>query len=87
MSAPTLNRQTTTGTGSGQRHHEADTLAAGAGGAPPRRFALICHHDEGRGIEATYWPSREQARQALAELTPCSPCCIGAHTVVGLGLS
>ncbi|WP_374025598.1 hypothetical protein [Mycobacterium sp. HNNTM2301] len=75
---------TTTETTGGQRHHEADPLAAGAGGPSTRRFALICHDPEGRGVAATYWPTREDARQAEAELTPCGPRCGGVHTVVRL---
>lgn len=73
---------TATEAAGGQRHHEADSLAAGVGGASPRRFALICHDPEGRGVQATYWDSREEARQAEAELTPCGPRCGGLHTIV-----
>lgn len=71
---------TTTETTGGQRHHEADPLAAGGGG--PGSYALICHDPAGRGVAATYWPTREEARQAEAELTPCGPRCGGVHTVV-----
>jgi hypothetical protein len=35
-------------------------------------------------VEWTYWDSREQARQAEAELTPCGSQCIGVHSVVRL---
>lgn len=82
MSTPTLDPQTTTETAGGQRHHEAEKLAAGGGGPSPGRFPLICHHPEGRGVTTTYWDSREEAGQALAELTPCGRRCGGAHTIV-----
>ncbi|OBG00704.1 hypothetical protein A5773_04240 [Mycobacterium sp. 852014-52450_SCH5900713] len=71
---------TTTETAGGPRHHEADHLRA-AGGRSLGRYALICHDPEGRGA-ATYWDSREEARQAEAELAPCGPRCGGVHTVV-----
>lgn len=49
------------------------------------RAALVCYHappDGAYTAEWTYWDSREQARQAEAELTPCGPLCIGVHSVV-----
>jgi len=55
----------------------------------PARAALICHRSTQTGpitAEWTYWESREQARQAEAQLTPCGPLCIGVHSVVRLGL-
>lgn len=50
------------------------------------RFALICYGDSGRKptVEWTYWASRAEAEQALAELTPCSAACAGIHTIVGI---
>lgn len=63
-------------------YHEASRQAAGASD-PRRRFALICHRDDA-SIEATYWASGAEARQALAELTPCGPRCIGVHTVADI---
>jgi hypothetical protein len=45
------------------------------------RAALLCYHDDG-SAEWTYWDSREQARQAEAELAPCGPRCIYVHSVV-----
>ncbi|EFG74155.1 hypothetical protein HMPREF0591_5936 [Mycobacterium parascrofulaceum ATCC BAA-614] len=47
--------------------------------------ALVCHRSTETGpitVEATYWDTTGQARQAEAELTPCGPLCIGVHTVV-----
>ncbi len=49
----------------------------------PGRYALICHHDSGR-IEFTRWSTCQEAEAALAELVPCGPKCIGAHTVVNV---
>ena len=52
-----------------------------------RRVALVCHHspDHGRaGATFTYWETEEEARRALAELTPCDQLCIGKHTIVNL---
>ncbi|MGV0603931.1 hypothetical protein [Mycolicibacterium sp. XJ1904] len=48
------------------------------------RAALVCYRGESAAYAAewTYWDSREQARRAEAELTPCGPLCIGVHTVV-----
>lgn len=49
--------------------------------------ALVCHRSTQTGpitVEATYWETTEQARQAEAELTPCGPFCIGVHSVVRL---
>ncbi|MCV7377951.1 hypothetical protein BST11_21070 [Mycobacterium alsense] len=60
------------------------SLYLNPGGSPRGRVALICHYVEGRGIEVTYWPSSDEARQALAELTPCGPRCIDVHTVVNI---
>lgn len=51
------------------------------------RAALICHRCRQTGsitVEWTYWDSRQQARQAEVELTPCGPLCIGLHSVVRL---
>lgn len=51
----------------------------------PVRAALVCYRRAQIGpitVEWTYWESREQARQAEAELTPCGPLCIGVHGVV-----
>jgi hypothetical protein len=52
--------------------------------------ALVCYHNPPSGpisVEWTYWDSREQARQAEAELAPCGPLCIGVHSVVRVDLS
>lgn len=49
------------------------------------RAALVCHRSTQTGpitVEATYWDTTGQARQAEAELTPCGPLCIGVHSVV-----
>ncbi|WP_460359037.1 hypothetical protein [Mycobacterium sp. ZZG] len=49
--------------------------------------ALVCHRSTQTGpitVEATYWETTEQARQAEAELTPCGPFCIGVHSAVRL---
>ena len=49
------------------------------------RAALVCHRSTATGpvtVEATYWDSVEQARQAEAELSPCSRLCVGVHSVV-----
>lgn len=47
------------------------------------RAALVCHRVTRTGItvEATYWDTTRQARQAEIELTPCGPLCSGLHTV------
>ena len=48
---------------------------------------LVCHRSTPTGpitAEGTYWDSIEQARQAQAELTPCSPLCVDVHTVARL---
>lgn len=53
------------------------------------RVALVCHRRTLTGpvtVEATYWDSVEQARQAEAELSPCSPLCVGVHSVVRVDL-
>lgn len=45
---------------------------------------LVCHHDRPAHhprAEWTYWHTVEQAREALAELTPCGRRCVGVHTV------
>ncbi len=50
-----------------------------------RRAALVCHRATRTGpitAEWTYWDTCEQARQAEAEPTPCSPLCVGVHSVV-----
>ncbi len=50
-----------------------------------RRFALICYRDTGKpSVEVTYWPSNDDARQALAELAPCGPRCNGVHIVADI---
>jgi hypothetical protein len=52
-----------------------------------RRAALVCHRCTALGpitVEATYWDTAGQARQAEAELTPCGPLCVDVHTVVDL---
>jgi hypothetical protein len=67
--------------------HETEN-AAGRG--KTLRAALICFRDTGSGaisIEWTYWDTREQARQAEAELTPCCPQCISVHSVVRVDLA
>lgn len=49
------------------------------------RAALVCYRRTQIGpitVEWTYWESREQARQAEDQLTPCGPLCIGVHSVV-----
>ncbi len=53
----------------------------------PRRFVLVCYHDNGHKISAewTYWPNREQAEQARDQLTPCGPRCLGVHAVAATG--
>jgi hypothetical protein len=54
------------------------------------RGVLVCYRSIPTGLitaEWTYWDSREQARQAEAELAPCGPLCIGVHSVVRVGLS
>ena len=55
------------------------------------RFALICHSDPDAvavpRVEFTYWDTRAQAQQALAELTPCGWRCVGVHTVVAVDMA
>jgi hypothetical protein len=55
------------------------------------RAALICYRSAQTGppvtVEATYWDTTGQAREAEAELTPCGLLCIGVHSVVRLDLS
>ncbi|MFA1705519.1 hypothetical protein ACDT10_21715 [Mycobacterium intracellulare] len=53
------------------------------------RAALVCHRSTQTGpitVEATYWDTIGQARQAEAELTPCGPWCVGVHSVVHVDL-
>jgi hypothetical protein len=53
----------------------------------PQHAALVCYREMPTGriaAEWTYWDSREQARRAEAELTPCGPLCIAVHSVVRL---
>lgn len=47
---------------------------------PPPPAALVCHTPGWADI--THWSSAAEARQAVAELAPCSPYCIGMHTIV-----
>lgn len=47
---------------------------------PQPPAALVCH-TAGRA-DITHWPSAAEARQAVAELAPCSRDCIGMHTLV-----
>lgn len=54
---------------------------------PVAPFALICYHNpdiSGRSIEVTRWGTRAEAEQASAELAPCSPKCVGVHTIVAV---
>jgi hypothetical protein len=50
----------------------------------------VCYREGGANglpsIEFTYWDTREQAEQALAELTPCSRRCVGIHSAVAVQL-
>lgn len=57
-----------------------------ASDSPPVAGVLVCHRGPSAGYQAewTYWDSREQARLAEAELTPCGPLCIGVHSAVRL---
>ena len=51
------------------------------------RAALICYRSSETGpitVEATYWDTIGQARQARAKLTPCGPLCSQIHSVVGI---
>lgn len=53
------------------------------------RAALVCHRSTETGpitVEATYWDTTGQAREAEAELTPCGPLCIGVHTIARLDI-
>lgn len=56
--------------------------------SPPVRAVLVCYRGGESGgftAEFTSWESVEEARVVEAELTPCSPLCIGVHSVVKLG--
>lgn len=47
---------------------------------PQPPAALVCHTPGWADI--THWSGAAEARQAVAELAPCSPHCIGMHTIV-----
>jgi hypothetical protein len=50
------------------------------------RAVLVCYRYHPNSAEWTYWDSREQAREANAELAApwCGPACIGFHSAVSV---
>jgi hypothetical protein len=69
-----------------ERQDEAERAASCGHTA---RAALVCHRITPTGpitSESTIWDTIEQARQASAELSPCSALCSRIHSVVRVDL-